>query len=148
MEGFTLVDGIVASSYISLQQDAREHIELGESGFEVRISQRVMVHMFLSPFRSYCLGLSSELCRTYDSDGLPPYVKFGLKLADWAIAQPLVVQLLGLVAFFIVLVPAVLIEDLAGPELGPVMLLIAIISIVLYKRSNYRVRIKIRHHPQ
>ena len=146
--GTILVDGIVASSYISLQKDAREHIELGESGFEVRISQRVMVHMFLSPFRSYCLGLSSELCESYNADGLPPYVAFGLRIADWAIALPLVVQLVGLVFFFVVLVPVVLIEDIAGPELAPVMLAISIVSLILYKRSNYRVRIKIRHHRQ
>ena len=143
--GTILVDGIVASSYISLQKNAREHIELGESGFEVRISQRVMVHMFLSPFRNYCLGFSSDLCRTYNDDGLPPYVAFGLKLADWGIAQDVLVQLVALVVFFLVLVPCVLIEDLAGPEWGPVMLLITAVCLVLYKRSNYRVRIKIRH---
>jgi len=143
--GTIVVDGIVASSYISLQEQAREHIELGERGFEVAISQRVMVHMFLSPLRMYCLGLSSELCHTYDDDGLPPWVALGLKLADWGNTQHVLVQLFGLVLFFLVLAPFVLIEDLAGPELGPIMLLISILSLILYKRSNYRVRIKIRH---
>lgn len=146
--GTVMVDGIIASSYISLQQDAREHIELGENGFTVRISQRGMVHMFLSPLRMYCMGLSSEFCQTYNEEGLPPYVDFGLKLADWGNRQNVFIQLVGLLVFFLVLVPSVLIEDLAGPELGPVMLVITIISLILYKRSNYRVRIKIRHHGQ
>ena len=144
--GTVLVDGIVASSYISLQNDAREHIELGENGFTVKISQRVMVHMFLSPLRMYCLGVSAEFCEDYNEDGLPPYVDFGLKLADWGIRQNVFTQLLCLLVFFAVLGPVVLVEDLAGPELGPIMLIITIISLILYKRSNYRVRIKIRHH--
>lgn len=146
--GTLLVDGIVASSYISLQQDAREHIELGESGFTVRISQRVMVHMFLSPLRMYCMGISSVLCQEYNEEGLPPYVDFGLKLADWGNLQNVCIQLVGLFLLFLLLVPSVLIEDLAGPEMGPLMLVIAAISLILYKRSSYRVRIKIRHHGQ
>jgi Hint module len=146
--GTLLVDGILASSYISLQEDAREHIELGENGFTVRISQRVMVHMFLSPLRMYCMGITTDFCQTYNEDGLPPYVDLGLQIADWGIRQNVFVQLVGLLVFFLVLSPPVLIEDLAGPELGPLMLLITIISLILYKRSNYRVRIKIRHHGQ
>jgi Hint module len=146
--GTILVDGIMASSYISLQQDAREHIELGESGFTVAISQRVMVHMFLSPLRMYCLGWTKEPCESYNEEGLPPFVAFGLNLADWGNRQNVFVQLVGLVVFFLILLPIYLIEDLAGPELGPVMLFITVVTLILYKRSNYRVRIKIRHHGQ
>lgn len=146
--GTILVDGIMASSYISLQQDAREHIELGESGFTVAISQRVMVHMFLSPLRMYCLGWTKEPCESYNEEGLPPFVAFGLNLADWGNRQNVFVQLVGLFVFFLILLPIYLIEDLAGPELGPVMLFITVVTIILYKRSNYRVRIKIRHHGQ
>lgn len=104
--------------------------------------------MFLSPLRMYCMGVSNEFCGTenLNEDGLPPYVHFGLKLADWGIRQNMFTQLVSLLVFFVVLSPTLLVEDLAGPELGPVMLVITIISLVLYKRSNYRVRIKIRHH--
>ena len=146
--GTILVDGIMASSYISLQQDAREHIELGENGFTVAISQRVMVHMFLSPLRMYCLGWSRAPCESYNEDGLPPFVAFGLALADWGNRQNVFVQLVALLVFFLVLLPIYLIEDLAGPEYGPVMLVIAFATLVLYYRSNYRVRIKIRLHGQ
>lgn len=144
--GTVVVDGIVASSYISLQEFAREHIELGESGFTVNLSQRVIVHVALSPYRMYCMGLTSNRCQSYNENGLPHYVAFGLKVADWGNAQHVLVQLFGLMAFFVILSPFVVVEDLAGPEYGPTMLLVIILTFILYKRSNYRVLIKIRHN--
>ena len=53
-KGSVVVDGIVASSYISLQSSADEYVEL-QGGFKV-MSQHSFVHMTLAPFRFFCMG--------------------------------------------------------------------------------------------
>jgi hypothetical protein len=101
-DGTLMVDGIKASSYITLQDEAVEHVEL-QHGVKA-MSQHFGIHLVLSPLRMLCRGVSPGVCQMYDADGMPHYVSGGIKVLQWfdSLNLPLTVQVLLLSFAFVV----------------------------------------------
>lgn len=81
LDGTLVVNGIKASSYISLQKNAPEYVQL-QNGVQA-MSQHNLIHLALSPFRMVCMGLSSNLCQMNEKDGMPSMVYWGIQVAQW-----------------------------------------------------------------
>ena len=81
--GKVLVNGISASSYISLQKGA-DRVEL-KGGLKM-MSQHDFVHVMVSPFRIMCNKMSSpsSLCHNYSADtGMPKMIESSIRFAKW-----------------------------------------------------------------
>ena len=135
--GTLVVDGVKASSYISLQ-DTADNVEL-QNGFQL-MSQHEFVHMMMSPFRMMCMGVSSELCQSYNENGMPFFVGYGLQFAEWADTLPVFVQAVLLTAFLFIARGFMLFEAVFGASYGPMMMAGALGTAALLKVSNVRVR--------
>jgi hypothetical protein len=119
--GDLLVDGIKISSYASLQAGQNEFAEFA-NGMTLPISQAIGIHMFLAPLRMLCLsGLSTSVCdpSTYNENGMPQLVSFGINLASTADQQSLLVQVLMLAVVLAIFVPLYALESLVGASLAP-----------------------------
>lgn len=116
--GTVVVDGIVASSYISLQKDAAEFVEF-QGGVTSIFSFQDMIHMALSPFRMFCMGVSSRLGNTYTEEGIPLYAAYGMDLAKWADSQNIVIQFVMFLAAFAVAGASMIVENTFGPSMAP-----------------------------
>ena len=80
-DGTLIIDGVRASSYVSLQENADEYVQL-QGGLSA-MSQHDLIHLALSPFRIMCMGVSKQLCQSLGDDGMPRYVSRGIQLAKW-----------------------------------------------------------------
>ena len=145
IDGTVIVDGVKASSYISLQEQAVEHVELQGGAALSFLSQHYLVHSALSPFRMICLGISSNLlCQQYTNEGYPHFVSQGLKLARFVDRQSLVVQLAIAILYVIVIGPLVSIELLFGAIWAPTVLLALTLVLGVSKVCGFRVRLKLK----
>lgn len=124
-DGTIVVDGIVSSCYIALQETvaAGEHLEF-KGGMSTGLSQHFMAHLAMSPVRMACLGISSELCKAYDPEGMAYFAKFGLDFAQFADQQSLPTQVLLLVLYLGVFGSLYAVECLVGPQLALVVVLV------------------------
>jgi hypothetical protein len=94
-DGTLLVNGIQASSYVSLQPTAHEFVEWRQGGTSATttrtlLSQQNFVHWATAPLRLLCPSSRRPaiLCQPQDhTDGMPYYVYYGLKLAHWTDQQ-------------------------------------------------------------
>ena len=102
--GNIAVNGILASSYVSLQENANEYAKLGNT--DIILSQAGMSHLWLSPFRMICTvsGQSYEICRRNDDNGLSPWVAVGFQYVKWGETQNIFIQAILLLATLAVLV--------------------------------------------
>lgn len=134
--GGTLVaDGIVASSYISLQKDAPEFVEV--NGFASFMSQQDYVHTGLAPFRLFCMGVSENICNSYDENGLPHYVAFSISLNDWAHNQNIVLETFFLLAVLILAGACMLLENTFGSSFAPLAVVIITGAFSIAKKGPF-----------
>ena len=92
--GTLLVDGIKASSYIALQKNTAEYVEI-QSGLSTGLSHHSLVHIVSTPFRLFCQTFpdSERLCQPCrEFSGMPAFVFRGLRFADWVDQQHGLVQ--------------------------------------------------------
>lgn len=82
-DGTVVVDGIVCSCYVALQRNAGEFVEL-KGGYSIGLSQHFAAHLSLTPVRLACMGISANLCKSYDRDGLAHFAKIGFAACRWA----------------------------------------------------------------
>ncbi|CAB9520731.1 expressed unknown protein [Seminavis robusta] len=69
-DGTVVVDGIIASSYVSL----------GELGINLPFVEATSIsHLALAPFRLLCTKVSSSACEYYNDDGIPHALSLLLK---------------------------------------------------------------------
>jgi Hint module len=136
--GSVVVDGIVASSYISLQKGAKEYVEM-QGGFAI-MSYQDFIHMALSPFRMFTMGISSSLGNTYTENGLPTFAAAGIKFAKWAESQNILVQAVLLVAFVAIAGACMVVENTFGPTMAPLVMAVGAGAYTLMKKSNMSVR--------
>jgi hypothetical protein len=137
-DGTLVVDGIVASSYISLQDNAEEFVALG--GNPTFISQHDYVHMGLSPFRLMCMGISSSLCSSYDKDGIPYYAAFAIKVNQWAHEQNMFVEAMTLAVVTVLCGICLMLENTLGATWGPTGALVAGAMFLILKATGIRIR--------
>jgi hypothetical protein len=137
--GTIVVNGVVASTYNSLQSYAEE-----EGGYFATIySNQDLIHLVNAPFRLLCMGVSSTLCLMEDpEDGLPYYISVGNKLSRWAIQQSIVVQIavitvVGLFSGFCAFV-----ESVFGSKLGPLVSFLVGMAIIFMKRKKICMKFK------
>jgi hypothetical protein len=112
--GNVVVNGVVASSYVALEEDAKESF----------MSHHTLVHIALSPYRLACNGVSAQLCneRFSNEDGMPYYVDFGLGLLRWAMQLNAFAKGLVLAAIVAVTGSFFVLESLCGPTTAPLAL--------------------------
>lgn len=111
-DGSIIVDGIVASSYISLQ-DSAHMVQV--NGVDMPLSQHTFIHMSLAPLRMIC---SLVECTSLDEQGIFPYVAHGMKFIHWGQTQNLLVQLVILAIALTCLVAFTMIENSIGAPLA------------------------------
>jgi len=112
-DGTVVVNGVKASSYVSLQATAEEFIELS-GGVSTGLSQEWASHMATSPLRIICgtefTKKTSVICQDYDENGMLKYVAYGLKFTRWMEQQHIAFQVLLFVACFTITGSFVVIE--------------------------------------
>lgn len=111
-DGTIVVDGIVASSYVSLQA-GNSFLEM-KGGLQLPLSMHDYIHMGMSPMRMVCLGVYPHYCHSLNEEGIPPYVALSIDVTNWVNEQHGLVQALLLAAFLLVYVPLVVIEAIFG----------------------------------
>ncbi|CAB9513960.1 Protein hedgehog [Seminavis robusta] len=133
--GTIAVDGVIASTYISLQdkEASAEYVDF-QGGMNSGISHHDFVHMVLSPFRMLCSGVSSNMCTPTANDGMPLYVSKGLDFAKWADKQNLVVQGLLFLLVATICMACFAVEASFGPNLAPLAMLVA--AVIWYKQNG------------
>ena len=138
-----VANGIVASNYISMQEKSSSYVDNGEqyvvlsNGMNSGIGQADVAHIFLTPMRLWCLGVSSEMCNVQDEDGKHPYVAFGLNLAKVMDNEAhYTVQMMLLALIFTVMGPFMLIESLFGATCGPLALFLVCATIAQWIRAR------------
>ena len=134
--GTLMVDGIKASSYISVQEDAKDSIRL--------LSDQNLAHVMLSPFRMMCMGVSSELCQNYNEDGVPPVIAFGLKLSQYCNSLNALAQLLLLSTLLLMAGAFMIVESVFGATFAPTALLGLVLMFGMLKASSKANNMSIR----
>lgn len=116
-KGTIVVDGILASNYVSFQESSSS-LEL-EGGYPI-LSQQQVAHMALSPFRMLCVGKPvgflarwCEIPNEEDKDK-PSYVAALLDLGHWLDGQPMAVQVFVLAVLGLLFVPCRVVEGAFG----------------------------------
>jgi hypothetical protein len=137
--------GIVASTYISLQESAQEHVQIG-NGMELYfLSQQNLCHVWMAPYRVYCMYkdllpeyTDQPFCQgeTYTERGRSFWVHQGKSFAEWGDEQAFLLQVLVLAVILTVLGFALLIEAiLAASFASKCALLIGLIATVRVARN-------------
>jgi hypothetical protein len=121
-KGTIVVDGFVASTYLSLQNDKGENIIELKEGIHV-VTHQQYFHMALAPFRLWCMGISSNMCTNYDQDGMPHYISFLLWSHEWAGRQNVDIRSLFLALVLWVTGFCTILENLFGAAWTPIVIL-------------------------
>jgi Hint module len=130
------VDGVLASSYIALQDEDKEYF----STFNglIKIPHDAIAHFYLSPFRVVCMGMTDKPCHVMDADGISLYISLCMDAlrrahnSSNAYAQPLFM----VITFFLVIGFAI-VEGLFGVKMVP--LLIFAVAYSLSRRFTVKI---------
>jgi len=140
--GSLVVNGIVASAYPAMQDtDAAEF----SNGVEIPyLSQHMGCHMWMSPMRLLCMGVSSGFCDSSnnDDDGLMPWIEFGERFLHWSLNQSAFLQALLFAVSFVSFAFLNLIEIAFEPVWGASVLLAAALGWLLLKRCRLCLTVK------
>ena len=142
--GTIVVDGIVASSYTSNQdkEDDPEYPKLN-GGSTLPVSHHLGMHLFYSPLRLMCLGVSPELCVNANtrSDGMHWFASLGAVVASWIEEQSLLVQILLFVLIPPMFVACYVLESLVGAQFAPLVLAVAIAAYTHFSSKDKTARL-------
>ncbi|CAB9520843.1 Hint module [Seminavis robusta] len=124
------VDGIVASAYVSLREEAPSTIETTTNIFGM--TEQALSHWWLAPYRMLCLGVSSSFCRetgstNHSDDGILPWLGVGLQFAHFSESVGFWVRsvVIGVPTFLAFGFLAAIETLLGGPSVAPLGLLLA-----------------------
>lgn len=110
-----IIGGIVVSSYVPLQLPGTdEYMTIGGESFSITLlSHHDFVHMALSPYRVMCmagnskwlpLSITNAICHTYNEDGAPYYIGWGMNFIGWIDSRQHVLnQAVGLTLVLIII---------------------------------------------
>lgn len=127
-DGTVVVDGVVASCYVVLQSSSGEFIEF-QGGISTGLSQHFFAHLSMTPVRMLCLGLSSDLCNSFDEDGLAYFVKIGFAAAMWADSLSLPLQAALALVYLSVMLSLYALESIFGHS-GALMVFLGLVFVV------------------
>jgi Hint module len=108
--GSIVVNGILASSYVSIMKDAPEIV----SKYLSVVSEDQLVHWWLAPYRMVCQGLPSLCEDDKDESGISHWLAFGRYLAQMANGWSFVGQTVGLVVVWLFMAFWMALEVLLG----------------------------------
>ncbi|CAB9522096.1 expressed unknown protein [Seminavis robusta] len=140
-EGTLVVDGIVASSYISLQHGHND-VKL-QNGASLGISQHDYVHMGIAPLRLLCLGVSGRYCSTdyYTSEGMPFYAAFSVWVNLWVNEQSSMVQMMAFGVISLLTGACLAAETMFGASRAPLALCAmatAMLHVLVHRRRSQK----------
>ena len=148
-DGTVLVDGILASSYVSMDPKSKDNVEL-RNGMGI-ISQQTFVHISMSPFRLICQGmpasLSEAVCQVNDDDdGLSLYTSVAVTLmGGFYRCQSVFIQSLFLICVVAVTGPCFLLEFVFGAKYAPTVVLGMTGIWTVARTFGIKVRVTIKH---
>lgn len=133
--GSLLVNGIVCSTYIALQDTHNEYMQIVVGREPMKqlnvLPHGMLAHVYTAPFRLVCMGVSPTLCQSYNAAGIPHCFAMGMKIGKIVQQQIPIVQLL----LFLVTVPIVttlfVAEQAFGAFIAPVVLLFAATLVIV-----------------
>jgi len=134
--GSIVVNGIVASTYVSMQDHAVEYAELSNGAKIPFFTQETACHMGMSPMRMLCMGVSSSFCEVHDEDGLMPWVRLGQVLLQWGMGFNVFIQAFLCGLYIAVLAGFNVVELVFGATLSPLILATLFIARIVVKRSG------------
>lgn len=134
-DGTVVVDGVVSSCYVGLQED--EDMKF-QGGLRTGLSQHSMAHLVMTPIRMACLGVTPALCQIHDDFGLLVYTKLCWALAEFIDNRWLPVQMVLFVLCLLVLGTFYVLEWLVGPTIGMVVILCLCAAGVRKLRSAFQ----------
>ena len=137
--GTVVVDGIVASTYLSLQKGSSEHVQM-QGGINT-FSYQDFLHMALSPFRMFAMGISSKLANVYTDDGIPIYASRAMDFAQWANNQNILIQAVLMVAFVLIAGAFMLVENTFGPSMAPLAIVACTGAYAIMKKNSLGFRV-------
>jgi len=127
--GRLLVDNVVVSAYVSLQDQGNEY-PVFANGRVVPITQQDGIHMLLSPYRMICMGIPlNAFCHSRNDQGISTYVDWGIQLAHYANALNLAMQFSLLTLAVALFVPLYFVECLFGPHYAPLVVFAGIVAV-------------------
>lgn len=135
--GSVVVEGIVASNYVSLQHGQDQIVAKGGA----IMSQHRGIHMAMSPLRMLCMGVSNSFCNTDNEQGMPAYVHRGIALARFAEEQNIVVQYLMALVAIVVFASSLFVENTFGAAMAPLALFMAATAYAVLKSTRTTVRV-------
>ena len=136
--GTVVVNGITASSYISLQENAKEYVEM-QGGFAI-MSYQDFIHMALSPFRMFTMGFSSTLGNSYTEEGIPTFAAAGIDLARWVEGQNVAFQAIFFLAFLVVTGVSMIVENTFGPSMAPLAVAVGGGAYAIMQKTDLSIR--------
>ncbi|CAB9498878.1 Desert hedgehog protein [Seminavis robusta] len=142
--GRLVVDDILASSYISLQDEQAEFVAVGS--VTTGISQHWFVHLMLSPFRTMCSGMmgskNSDWCHAYNDDGLPHFIGTGMDFQHWVENQNVALQWMLLGTVLMIAGVCMFVENLFGvlAVIPTATVIVGGAAFVFFKANHLAVR--------
>lgn len=140
--GTLVVNDIQASSYVSLQENADEFVQLGS--INMPLSQADISHLWMAPLRTLCTlsNQSLQMCHATNEDtGMSPWVGLGFSYAAWGQAQNIWVQPFLFAVTLLGLALARLLE-VATILPAPTMARMALTGLVAYFLRGVRFNIR------
>lgn len=134
-DGTLMVDGVLVSTYVSMQDEAPTVVDTASKHFFTTVSEQQMQHWWLSPYRMLCMGVSSNfsICRedSRDSEGILHWLATARRFIEWG------EQHVSMMSILLIGVPLYVgfgliyaVERLlGGPAMAPSMVLVLIISV-------------------
>jgi hypothetical protein len=136
-EGTIVVNGVVASSYIAIQDDDKEFLQLMSAVKGAKLttlSHALFAHLYMTPIRTICMGISTDLCQLYDSNGIPYIISLGMKLLKLVFGNR--ENTFAQALFLIVTVPLLLLLLLAEKMLAAFIGLLVLFAITVAAKTK------------
>lgn len=138
VDGTIVVNGILASNYVSIQDQAPTAVGQISS----LLSPDAILHWWLSPYRMLCLGVSPSFCKgeNKDESGILRWLLVGKHLIEFSEQQNWATRvfLLGIPTFVLFAAFNLWEAVLGGPALAPMVALVLVsgLSWLLQKRRS------------
>lgn len=135
-----MVDGIRASTFVSLQSEGGEVYAKLPNGGRLPFSQHDVIHMYTSPFCLICM-VGQDACNHYNNeDGILSWIDIGMKFVKFAEKQNPLIHLVFLVLFLFILGPIYAAE--ATFHAAP-MAFLAMPALMLVKLSSLDLQVSL-----
>jgi len=140
-DGTIVVDGLVASNYVSIQDNAPGTFQAMD--YLPFMTQERMLHWWLSPFRMLCMGVSSSFCSNdanTNEEGILNWLVLGENMAKFADGFSVWFQLIVMGLPLVVVFGFFNLAEwlLMGPRFAPtIMFVLMFAGPVLYSKFSW-----------